>query len=79
MSDTTVAVNDLRTYIERIEKVEEKLDECKTDIKEIYNELKGDGFDAKAVRQVVRLRKMEKSKRDMEQAMLDTYKDALGI
>jgi uncharacterized protein (UPF0335 family) len=78
MSDV-IAVNDLRTYIERIEKVEEKMDEAKEDRKAIYGELKSDGFDVKAFRQIVRLRKIDKSKRDMEQALIDTYKDALGL
>jgi uncharacterized protein (UPF0335 family) len=79
MSDENVSVNELREFVERIEKIEEKLDENKADRKAIYTELKDQGFDSKAVRQIVRLRKQDKSTRDMEQALIDTYKDALGL
>ena len=79
MSDENVSVNELREFVERIEKIEEKLDENKADRKAIYTELKDQGFDSKAVRQIVRLRKQDKSTRDMEQALVDTYKDALGL
>ena len=81
MSDanSSVSVNDLREYVERIEKVEERIDEGKADRKAIYAELKDDGFDTKGVRQIIRLRKIDKSTRDMEQALIETYKAALGL
>lgn len=69
----------LRQYVERIERIEEEIDGGKQDRKDVYNEAKGDGFDAKTLRQIVRLRKKDKDTRDHEEAMLDTYKAALGL
>lgn len=78
MSDI-VAVDQLRLFIERIETIEGEIDEKKTDRKEVYSELKSEGFDAKAVRKIVRLRKLEAHVRQEEDMILDTYRTAVGV
>jgi uncharacterized protein (UPF0335 family) len=78
MSDI-IAVDQLRQFIERIETIEAEIDEKKTDRKEVYSELKGEGFDAKAVRKIVRLRKLEAHVRQEEDMILDTYRNAVGV
>lgn len=75
----TVAVGQLRAFIERIERLEGEKSEIADDIKGVYAELKGSGFDAKTVRAIIRLRKKEDHKRQEEQAMLQLYMDALGM
>lgn len=75
----TIAVGQLRSFIERIERLEEEKKTIGDDIKEIYAELKGSGFDSKAVRTIIRLRKKEEHERQEEEAMIQLYKDALGI
>jgi uncharacterized protein (UPF0335 family) len=78
MSDV-VAVDQLRLFIERIENIEVEIDAKKTDRKEVYSELKGEGFDTKAVRAIVRLRKKEAHIRQEEDMILDTYRNAIGV
>ncbi|PRD44073.1 DUF2312 domain-containing protein [Phyllobacterium phragmitis] len=80
-SDTaqTVAVGQLRAFIERIERLEEEKKTISEDIKEVYAEMKGTGFDTKAVRTIIRLRKKEDQERQEEEAMIQLYKDALGM
>ena len=78
MSDI-IAVDQLRLFIERIETIEAEIDVKKTDRKEVYSELKGEGFDAKAVRKIVRLRKLEAHVRQEEDMILDTYRSAVGV
>ncbi len=75
----TIAVGQLRAFIERIERLEGEKSEIADDIKGVYAELKGSGFDAKTVRAVIRLRKKEDHERQEEQAMLQLYMDALGM
>jgi len=75
----TVAVNQLRSFIERIERLEEEKKTISEDIKDVYGELKGNGFDTKAVRTIIRLRKKEDHERQEEEAMIQLYKDALGM
>ena len=77
--NTVVATGQLRSFIERIERLEEEKKTISDDIKEVYAELKGSGFDSKAVREVVRLRKKEDHERQEEEAMVQLYKDALGM
>jgi len=74
-----VATGQLRTFIERIERLEEEKKTISGDIKEVYAELKGNGFDAKAVRKIIRLRKKEDHERQEEEAMVELYKNALGM
>jgi uncharacterized protein (UPF0335 family) len=69
----------LRSFIERIERLEEEKKALADDIREVYSEAKGTGFDAKVMRQVVRLRKMESADRQEQEAMLDLYLGALGM
>ena len=78
MSDT-VAADQLRLFIERIERLEEEKKGMSDDIRDVYNEAKSTGFDSKTMRAIVRLRKMEKHARDEQEALLETYKAALGL
>ena len=81
MSEETgnVARNHLRAYIDRIESLEEEKAALMEDIREIYAEAKGTGFDPKIMRQVVRIRKMEPDQRQEQEYILDTYLSALGM
>ena len=74
-----IAAQRLRSFIERIERLEEEKAALAADIREVYAEAKGDGFDVKTMRQIVRLRKMESSDRAEQEALLDLYKTALGL
>ena len=74
-----VAVEQLRSIIQRIEKLEEEKAAIGADVKEVYAEAKGNGFDTKAIRQIIRLRKMDESDREEQELVLDTYKRALGM
>lgn len=78
MSDN-VAADQLRLFIERIERLEEEKKAMADDIKDVYAEAKANGYDTKTMRQIVRLRKMEKHVRQEAEALLDTYKAALGL
>jgi uncharacterized protein (UPF0335 family) len=78
MSDL-IAVDQLRQYIERIERLEEELDGIKGDRKDVYAEVKAVGYDVKAVRKIVRIRKMDPTQRQIEEAVEDTYRTALGL
>ena len=75
----TVAAGQLRAFIERIERLEEEKQTIADDIKEVFGEMKGSGFDVKAVRTIIRLRKKDQAKRQEEEAMIDLYKTALGM
>ena len=80
MSDVGgIAVDRLRSFIERIERLEEEKKGLQDDIKEVYAEAKGTGFDAKIMRQIVRLRKMDKNDLQEQEAILELYKQALGM
>ena len=74
-----VAGDRLRTIIERIERLEDEKKALSDDIREIYSEAKGAGFDIKIIRQIVRLRKMDASDRSEMEQILDVYKRALGM
>ncbi len=74
-----IAAKRLRAFIERIERLEEEKAALAADIREVYAEAKGDGFDAKTMRQVVRLRKLDSADRAEQEALLDLYKAALGL
>lgn len=78
MSDA-VAAEQLRLFIERIERLEEEKKGIADDIRDVYGEAKANGYDVKTMRAIVRLRKMEKDARDEAEALLDTYKAALGL
>ena len=78
-SAQTVAAGQLRAFIERIERLEEEKQTIADDIKEVFAEAKGTGFDTKAMRTIIRLRKKDKAEREEEEAMLDLYMAALGM
>ncbi|MEN3747257.1 DUF2312 domain-containing protein [Sphingomonas sp. HF-S3] len=78
MSDN-ISAEQLRLFIERIERLEEEKKGIADDIKDVYAEAKSTGFDVKTMRSIVRLRKMEKHHRDEAEALLETYKNALGL
>ena len=77
--NSAVAASQLRSFIERIERLEGEKKTIFDDIKEVYSELKGNGFDSKAVREIIRLRKKEDHERQEEEAMGELYKNALGM
>ena len=73
------AQDQLRAFVERIEKLEEEKKAIAEDIKDVYAEAKGNGYDTKALRAIVRLRKQDKDERAEHEAILETYKAALGM
>ena len=75
---TAAAQGRLRTIIERIERLEEDKAAVMADIKEVFAEAKGEGYDVKVLRKVIRARKQDKAKRQEEDAILDLYMSALG-
>ena len=79
MADHGIARNQLRAFIERIERLEEEKKAIADDIKEVYAEAKGSGFDAKVMRQIVRIRKQDHNERAEQEAILDLYLHALGM
>ena len=74
-----VAADELRLLIERVERLEDEKKGIADDIKDVYLEAKSRGFDVRTMREVVKLRKLEKQVRDEREALLDTYKAALGM
>ena len=74
-----IAVGQLRSIVERIERLEEEKKAIADDIKDVYGEAKGNGFDTKALRQIIRLRKQDAGEREEQEAILDLYKSALGM
>ena len=74
-----VAADQLRLFIERIERLEDEKKGIADDIRDVYAEMKATGFDVKTTREIVRLRKMEKNARDERDALLETYRAALGM
>ncbi|MCW3837134.1 DUF2312 domain-containing protein [Sphingomonas canadensis] len=74
-----ISAEQLRLFIERIERLEEEKKAIADDIKDVYAEAKSTGFDAKTMRTIVRLRKMEKHQRDEMDALVETYRTALGM
>jgi uncharacterized protein (UPF0335 family) len=74
-----IAGERLRSFIERIERLEEERRALSADIKEVYAEAKGNGFDTKIMRQLIRIRRMDKDDLDEQETLLDVYKRALGM
>lgn len=74
-----VDVSNLKSFIERIERLEEEKSNLVDDIKEIFVELKSSGFDTKVVRQVLKIRKQDRAERQEMEAVLDLYLSALGM
>lgn len=79
MATESVAQDQLRAFVERIERMEEEKKAIADDIKEIYAEAKGNGFDTKVLRQIVRIRRQDHAERMEQEALLDLYMTALGM
>src|SRR4051812_34718515 len=79
MAEGSIAADELRLLIERIERLEEEKGAMSDDIKDVYAEAKARGYDTKTMRRIVALRKMETNDRKEQDALLDTYRAALGI
>jgi uncharacterized protein (UPF0335 family) len=79
MAKANFAKDQLKSLIERVERLEEEKAALGNDLKEVYAEAKGQGFDTKIMRQVVRIRKMETHEREERDALLDLYLSALGM
>lgn len=75
----TVSADVLRSYIERIERLEEEKKSLGGDIREIYAEAKGNGFEPRVMRKVVSLRRMNAADREEEEALLEVYRQAVGV
>jgi uncharacterized protein (UPF0335 family) len=76
---TRFAKDHLKAFIERIERLEEEKKTISDDIRDVYAEAKGNGFDVKALRTIVRMRKQDSDERKEHEAILDTYLAALGM
>ena len=76
---THFAKDQLKAIVERIERLEEEKQAIADDIKDVYAEAKGNGYDVKALRKIIRLRKQDKHERAEEEAILETYMQALGM
>lgn len=74
-----VAAGQLRAFIERVERLADEKQAIADDIKEVYAEMKGTGFDTAAVRELIKLRKQDQAKRQEREAILDLYKSAIGM
>ncbi|MEM0989528.1 MAG: DUF2312 domain-containing protein [Pseudomonadota bacterium] len=79
VSTTAVAAGQLRAIVERIERLEDEKKEVAEQIKEVYAEAKGNGFDSKTLRKIVSLRKKDTEEREEEEALLELYMSALGM
>jgi uncharacterized protein (UPF0335 family) len=74
-----IAAAKLKSFVERIERLETEKSELAADVREVYAEAKGNGFDTKIMRQVIKLRKMEPADRNEQDALLDLYRKALEL
>ena len=74
-----IAGEQLKSFIERIERLEDEKRALGEDIKEVYAEAKGTGFEPKIMRQIIKIRKMDKDEHDEQESLLDVYKRALGM
>ena len=78
-ANTRFAKDQLKAFVERIERLEEEKKAISDDIRDVYAESKANGFDVKALRSVIRLRKQEPTERNEQQLILETYMNALGM
>ena len=74
-----VAADQLRLFIERVERLEEEKKGIADDVKDVYAEAKANGYDVSTMKKIVNLRKMDKNARDESDALLETYRNALGL
>lgn len=78
-SNTSFAQGQLKSLVDRIERLEEEKKTISGDIREVYSEAKANGFDTKILRKIVSMRKQDAAQREEEQAMIDLYMEALGM
>ena len=74
-----VAADQLKSFVERIEKLEEQKDDIATDIRDVYAEAKANGYDTAILRDVIKIRKQDKAEREERDALLELYCQALGM
>jgi uncharacterized protein (UPF0335 family) len=79
MAEGPVAADQLRLFIERIERLEEEKKALADDVRDVYSEAKANGYDSKIMRMIVRLRRLETHTRQEQDALLETYRSALGL
>jgi len=79
MAEGTVAADQLRLFIERIERLEEEKKAMADDVRDVYAEAKANGYDTKTMRKIVALRKLETHARQEADALMETYRTALGL
>ena len=79
MAEANVAADQLRLFIERIERLEEEKKGIADDVRDVYSEAKSNGYDTRTMRKIVALRRMETHVRQEADALLDTYRNALGL
>lgn len=79
IADNGVSGKELKDFVERVERLEEEKKSLADDIKDLFAEMKGRGFDTKAIREIIRQRKQDRSERLEQEAILDLYKNALGM
>jgi uncharacterized protein (UPF0335 family) len=79
VADTGVAGEELKQFVERVERLEEEKKALSDDIRDVYAEMKGRGFDVKVVRQIIRIRKQDHSERKELEAILELYMSALNM
>jgi uncharacterized protein (UPF0335 family) len=75
----TIAADQLKSIVERIERLEEEKAAISSDIKDVYAEAKGNGYDPKALKEIIKQRKIERDARLEQEAIVDMYKQALGM
>lgn len=76
---TNVTAEQLKSYIERIERLNEDKAGLAADIRDVYTEAKGNGYDVKAMREIIKLRKKSAAERQEQEYLIDTYRNALGV
>jgi uncharacterized protein (UPF0335 family) len=74
-----ISADRLKSFVERIEKLEEERTALGGDIRDVYSEAKGVGYDVKTLREIITLRRMDAADRDEQETLLDVYKHALGM
>jgi uncharacterized protein (UPF0335 family) len=79
VAESGVAAEELKQFVERIERLEEEKAGIASDVKDVFAELKGRGFDPKAIRSILRIRKKDHAERQEEEAILELYMQALGM
>ena len=79
VADTGVAAEELKQFIERIERLEEEKKAIADDVKDVYAEAKGRGFSVKILREIIKLRQKEPHEREEDEALLELYKSAIGL